>query len=480
MYINIKKITFYLFIIYTLVSCYRSKIVPAKVVNRYPVIQRPSQHSATIAWRRAALSSGTLYLGTQTGLWLDSMSSESNSHKHYFDLAGLQPNTKYYYQVKSIAAKDTFVSAVEHFYTSPVTDKKQFSFLAYGDCGYNNSTQHEVKAIMETEIVDFGIVTGDVDQGNGDNYDHVFFGVYKNMLKKDCHFTCIGNHDTYADKAQTYLDAFYLPYNNPDSTERYYSFDWGDAQFICLDGNIPYLKDSPQYNWLLQKLKTNAKKWLFVFFHQPPWTNAWSIDYAMPFTPYHLYQGDIEMRSHLVPLFEKYAVDFVINGHSHCYQRGEMNGVQYLITGGAGAKSLDKNTNNNAPNISVEIYENHYVRFDINGDTAQYVMINNQNIRRDSVKVIKTTPNNTFIAPSVTIENKAEQDSILLSFQNPNKDAFEFVLSQKKGKKTKKVLRYTNITSSNIYLPKSALKTKSYIYTLKNKKITFSGKITLK
>ena len=242
---------------------------------------------------------------------------------------------------------------------------------------------------METEVVDFAIVTGDIDQGVGDDYDNIFFGVYKDMLKRDCHFTCIGNHDTYADNAATYMDDFYMFSNNPSNTERYYSFEWGDAKIICLDANLDYTSGSDQFNWMIDEFKCHDKKWLFIFFHQPPWTNAWSLDYYIPLSPYFLYQGDEDMRSDLVPEFEKYKVDFVVNGHSHCYQRGEMNGVQYLVTGGAGASTLDANTNSNSPNLSVEIYENHYVRFDISGDTAKYVMINDNGLPRDSVTVIK-------------------------------------------------------------------------------------------
>jgi PKD repeat protein len=362
----------------------------AQVVDRYPNVQRPSQTTATIAWRRANASTGTLYLGTASGVWSDSVSTGGLDQKHFFDLVALQANTTYYYQVKSIAPNDTFISAIEQFETAPLPLADEFSFLAYGDCGYNNAIQNQVAGLMEQENSDFAIVTGDVDQNIGDNYDDIFFGVYKDMLKRACHFTCIGNHDTYADNAATYLDAFYLFDNNPANTERYYSFDWGDAKFVCLDANLPYTTGSDQFNWMVDEFKCNDKKWLFIFFHQPPWTNAWSADYYLPFSPYFLYQGDEDMRTDLVPEFEKYKVDFVVNGHSHCYQRGDLNGVQYLITGGAGASSLDANKTNNAPNLSVEIYENHYVRFDISGDTAKYVMINDNGQRQDSVIVIKS------------------------------------------------------------------------------------------
>ena len=156
-----------------------SEIMSAQVVDRYPYIQRPSQTTATIAWRRANASTGKLYFGTAASVWSDSVSTAGTDQEHFFDLAGLQENTEYFYQVRSVAPGDTFISAVESFFTAPLPLADKISFLAYGDCGYNNSTQHQVKALMEPENVDFAIVTGDVDQGVGDDYDNIFLVVTK-------------------------------------------------------------------------------------------------------------------------------------------------------------------------------------------------------------------------------------------------------------------------------------------------------------
>ena len=43
------------------------------------------------------------------------------------------------------------------------------------------------------------------------------------------------------------------------------------------------------------------------------------------------------MRQALHPLFERYGVDVVFNGHKHNYERNEVNGVTYIVTGGGGA-----------------------------------------------------------------------------------------------------------------------------------------------
>jgi len=361
-------------------------VAKSQVVDRYNFIQRPTETGVTIAWRTATAGVGTLNWGLDAFNLTNTETNATATKKHAFDLTGLEPNTQYFYQTTTDNGN---ISAIDFFYTAKSDTTRSLSFLHYGDCGYNNSIQSDIAELMIGDSTEFGIVAGDVDQGDGDNYDEVFFGPYTDLLKNSCQFTCIGNHDTYADNAATYIDAFYLPTNNPQQTERYYSFTWGNAKFVCLDSNIPYTIGTDQHNWMLDELKCNDRQWLFVFFHHPPWTNAWSFDYYIPFTPYYQYQGNEDMRTDLVPYFETYNVDFVLNGHSHCYQRGELNGVKYIISGGAGSSTIDANKTDDAPNIDTEIYTNQYVRFDVSGDTATYVSIDINDNVIDSVTTIK-------------------------------------------------------------------------------------------
>jgi hypothetical protein len=360
--------------------------VNAQVTTRYNIIQRPTETAATIAWRTVNPEIGTIMYGDDPFSLINVASNPTATTKHFFDLSGLTSNSKYFYQTSTDAG---FLSAIDSFYTAKPDSLTDITFLHYGDCGYNNTIQNDIAALMLAENADFGVVAGDIDQGVGDDYENVFFGVYKDILKQSCHYTCIGNHDIIADNGDTYLDAFYLPTNNPTSTEEYYSFTWGNSKFVCLNSNADYSVGSDQYEWMLDEFKCNDRQWLYVFFHHPPWTNAWDALYYIPFQPYYLYEGNVDMRTDLVPAFESYGVDFVLNGHSHCYQRGEYNGVHYIISGGAGASTLDFNTNSNAPNIQNELYINQYVKFNIKGDTCYYVCKDENGVLVDSVGVIK-------------------------------------------------------------------------------------------
>jgi Calcineurin-like phosphoesterase/Purple acid Phosphatase, N-terminal domain/Secretion system C-terminal sorting domain len=363
------------------------------VVDRYPYIQQPTETSALIAWHTQTAAVGTLAWGDAPGSLTHSLQDVAATQKHALTISGLQPNTRYYYQVTTDAG---YSSAVEHFWTAKPIQSKAIKFLHYADCGYNNTIQNTLSDLMGQEPVDFAVVAGDVDQGVGDAYDNVFFGVYKNMLARSCHYTAVGNHDIIANGGTDFYDSFYQPTNNAQQSEHYYSFSWGNAKFICLDSNGDYSIGSDQHNFLLDELKCRDQEWLFVFMHHPPWTNAWDLSYYVPFQPFYQYDGNDDMRTALVPYFEQYGVDFVLNGHAHCYQRGELNGIHYVISGGGGTSTLDQHTCqtapanlNCAPNIQQELYVNEYVRFTISGDTAAYATVDLQGHVIDTVTVIK-------------------------------------------------------------------------------------------
>jgi len=145
-----------------------------------------------------------------------------------------------------------------------------------------------------------------------------FFEIERKLMARAPLFPALGNHEG---NHPRYFDLFYLPGN-----ERWYTFDYGNARFVCLqvDGIADFGPGSEQYAWLEQSLAANTQPWLFVYFHIPPYSSV---------------QDGLEdnVRQALPPLFERYGVDVVFNGHKHNYERNEVNGVTYVVTGGGGA-----------------------------------------------------------------------------------------------------------------------------------------------
>lgn len=327
--------------------------------DRMPYVQRPTQESIEIAWRTVVPAMGSVRIGSEKGN-LDREIKESEARqKHHVVVDNLDASSRYYYQVFN---DGQLMADEESFRTARRNEESRFSFLVIGDSGVNTETQWNIAREMEAshnrDEVDFLVHVGDVHQGSGDYYDDVYFKPYGPLIRQMNTFTSLGNHDTYTDGGAVYLDDFYLPDNNPEQTERYYSFRWGNAFFIALDTNINYAPGSAQYDFLVSQLNAPERReatWTFVYAHHPPWTEYWTG-----------YYGDEQVRAHLVPLFEEHGVDMVMNGHTHSYERGERGHVHYLVSGGGGG-GLDSFFVDYG-HITFSAGVHHFTRIDIDGE----------------------------------------------------------------------------------------------------------------
>jgi len=152
-----------------------------------------------------------------------------------------------------------------------------------------------------------------------------------------------------------YLDRFSLPSNGVKEAPVTYSFAYGNVGFVALDGNDAsseiarnegYL-GSAQDQWLERRLKQMRADpdidFIVVGFHNCMYcTNL-------------VHGSDGGCRSRWEPLFDRFTVDLVVNGHNHCYERTHLmrggdpvvdaprgsvvnsrRGTTYLTAGGAG------------------------------------------------------------------------------------------------------------------------------------------------
>jgi uncharacterized protein (TIGR03437 family) len=97
-------------------------------------------------------------------------------------------------------------------------------------------------------------------------------------------------------------------------TEDYYSFNYGNIHFVCLDSMTSEVSpDSTMLKWLKNDLAANTKQWLIAYWHHPPYSKG-SHDSDLEYV-------EISMREHVLPILESYGVDLVLTGHSHSYER---------------------------------------------------------------------------------------------------------------------------------------------------------------
>jgi hypothetical protein len=97
-------------------------------------------------------------------------------------------------------------------------------------------------------------------------------------------------------------------------TEAYYSFDYGNIHYVCLDSQASDRSpDGAMLTWLKNDLAATKQDWIIVFFHHPPYTKG-SHDSN---TEKQL----VEMRQNAGPIVEAGGVDLCLTGHSHSYER---------------------------------------------------------------------------------------------------------------------------------------------------------------
>ena len=99
---------------------------------------------------------------------------------------------------------------------------------------------------------------------------------------------------------------FALPQNGPKGLEETaYFVDYQGARIISLNSNEGLEK---QADWLHEILGRNPNRWTVITFHHPIYSSAKERDNA-------------QIRQLWQPIFDKYHVDLVLQGHDHTYAR---------------------------------------------------------------------------------------------------------------------------------------------------------------
>lgn len=199
---------------------------------------------------------------------------------------------------------------------TPTPDLVQ-SFAAYGDTRTGNDIHRAVIASMAKHDFLAVMHVGDlVEDGNKADQWVTFNQITAGI--KDKLLPVLGNHEN---NSQNYFDNFTLPGN-----ERWYKKDYATATIIALDSTSLLTPGSEQYEWLESVLiRSDKSKFTIVFFHHPPFS-----------TGEHK-EDELGLRKSIVPLFEKYGVDLVLNGHDHDYERSLYDGTYYIVVGSGGA-----------------------------------------------------------------------------------------------------------------------------------------------
>jgi hypothetical protein len=181
-------------------------------------------------------------------------------------------------------------------------DDNNFNFAAAGDFGCSTNTQNTVSN-MEGKDPELVLALGDLSY-------HSTADCWFDMMSplKGKMMITLGFHDIEdgAVKMNQYVKSFEL--NKP-----YYSYDYKHVHFLVMASLSDFKEGSEQYNFIKQDLEKASQNkdtnWIIVSTYKPL--------YSSPSE----HKADDSLRDAYSPLFEKYGVDLVLNGHNHNYQR---------------------------------------------------------------------------------------------------------------------------------------------------------------
>jgi hypothetical protein len=359
---------------------------PSGTLSRSPYLNSANHNSIVVRWRSSSSVIGRVRYGVSPDV-LNQFTDESAARvDHEVRITGLMPYTRYYYGVGSAfdsltpeAVETTNFSpgapaptAADYtFRTSPVPGTAVDTRIwIVGDCGRGTQVQASGRDAYYTpgfnggytgpRIPDLNLQMGDNAYTNGTDaeYQTGYFNMYANIFRKMPQWSCLGNHDANNGSTSTtanfpYFDMFTFPTAGEcggaiSGTERYYSFDYGNIHFICLDSQASVTtvdnpattainEDGPMATWLREDLAGTTSTWIIAFWHHPPYSKG-------------SHNSDTEgqmvtMRTNFNPIMENGGVDLVFLGHSHNYERSVLLDGHYG-TSGTLTSAMKKNSGN--------------------------------------------------------------------------------------------------------------------------------------
>ncbi|MCX7957539.1 MAG: metallophosphoesterase family protein [Deltaproteobacteria bacterium] len=332
------------------------KTEPIEITDYKPFVKGPyvmytDTTSSTIMWQTEKTEPSVADYG-ENQISLKRISGKEDV-LHEIKIEGLKPDTLYYYRVGDGNNMTEFFT----FKTSPAISKP-FRFAAYSDSQSYPERHSRLIPMIANLGPAFILHAGDaVERGwEEERWQTEVFDVIRPLAFFIPYYFAIGNHEANTDYYYKYLSYPY-PDNEPQH-ESYYWFRYG-AVFVIVIDSEKYIfgKDDPQHKWIVKTLEMPEAVWAglrIAVFHQSAYTDGWG----------HCdYDGNLQIRSSLIPALEKGGINLILNGHTHGYERGLLNGVYHMIIGGGGG-DLDMKCNN-FPFIEKTNYVHHFIYGDV-------------------------------------------------------------------------------------------------------------------
>jgi len=203
--------------------------------------------------------------------------------------------------------------------------ERPYRFIAFGDFGEGTFFQKRLADVMSSLyqktpfqsallLGDNLYPNGDVAKLAGPNFEEP----YRLLIAQNVRFiSALGNHDIKDNHQATSMSYFGMP-------APYYKATQGPVDVFVLN-TISFKSDPIQRQWLEKELAESHANWKIVMGHHPMYSSG-------------RHGNDRKLTTQLLPLLERYHVDFYLNGHEHLYERFQkVEGITMITSGGGGA-----------------------------------------------------------------------------------------------------------------------------------------------
>jgi acid phosphatase type 7 len=314
-----------------------------------PYVQDAREDGFTIAYESDVKVNGAVVLD-------DGQKVVTEGQRHEARITGLKPGTRIGYRVELDGEKVAQASAA-----SAPKGGRNLTFVVYGDTRDNPDVGHALATLIKNDHPDLVLHTGDVVKTGGDDpLWPAFFENHNVLLSEVPLYPACGNHELHGDsEGRNFNHYFVLP--DEGRTRRYYTFRYGPARFIVLDGNGRHAEQTEWLKKTLEAARAEQVPHVFLLMHQPALSTGGHC-------------GAAPVQSAWVEQYEAYPVRAVFAGHEHIYERLERRGVTYFVTGGGGAHLYEEREDcaeydHDARRAFASAY--HYLRVRVIGDDVE-------------------------------------------------------------------------------------------------------------
>ena len=277
---------------------------------------------------------------------------------HEVTLPGLAPGMRYAYTLSGPNVTETGGT-----FATPPTRAAPFRFVIYGDTRSQRHAHSRVVRAIAREGAEFVVHTGDLVADGRDEEDwQDFFEIETPLLRNVPFVPVIGNHEVQhplSSGTRNYQRYVHLEPSGP-TPELDSVFRYGDVRVILTSSYDDWT--GPSREWLIEEIERARREvpdgWVFVVMHEGPRSSGPHGDNEA------LREAGVER------ILRRLRVDLVISGHDHAYERGEDDGLRFMVTGGGGAPLYERRARR-ASTLSFAS-DHHYVRADVERDQVKF------------------------------------------------------------------------------------------------------------